>query len=157
MADTNARSESERLAYLKAMGIDVWQRRDLEPAPEESVESAATVLQAAGSWDELQAQVQACTLCRLHETRTQTVFGVGDPAADWMVIGEAPGQEEDRRGEPFVGRAGKLLDQMLLAIGLDRGRVFIANTLKCRPPNNRDPSEDEARACRPAPRRPRAR
>ena len=77
------------------------------------------------------------------------MFGVGSPAADWMIIGEAPGAEEDRRGEPFVGRAGKLLDEMLLAIGEQRESVFIANILKCRPPNNRDPSADEAASCRP--------
>ena len=76
------------------------------------------------------------------------MFGVGNPDADWMIIGEAPGAEEDRRGEPFVGRAGQLLDQMLLAIGESRDSVFIANILKCRPPNNRDPKADEAAACR---------
>jgi DNA polymerase len=84
----------------------------------------------------------------LHATRTQAVFGVGNPAADWMVIGEAPGAEEDRRGEPFVGRAGKLLDEMLRAIGQSRDSVFIANILKCRPPGNRDPAQEEAAACR---------
>jgi DNA polymerase len=76
------------------------------------------------------------------------VFGVGSPDADWMIIGEAPGAEEDRQGEPFVGRAGKLLDQMLLAVGQSRETVFIANILKCRPPNNRDPRPDEAASCR---------
>jgi DNA polymerase len=77
------------------------------------------------------------------------VFGVGNSAADWMIIGEAPGAEEDRRGEPFVGRAGKLLDEMLLAVGQRRRDVFIANILKCRPPNNRDPSAEESASCRP--------
>jgi DNA polymerase len=83
----------------------------------------------------------------LHETRTQTVFGVGDPSAHWLFVGEAPGAEEDRRGEPFVGRAGQLLNSMLLALGLTREQVFIANVLKCRPPGNRDPRPEEARSC----------
>ena len=139
-------SESDRLAYLDAMGIDVWRLRGQEDS------SADPGTQEPGpetlDWGELQMRVSACTSCRLHETRTQTVFGVGDPDADLMIIGEAPGQEEDRRGEPFVGRAGQLLDQMLHAIGLARSSVFIANVLKCRPPNNRDPSVDEAAACR---------
>jgi DNA polymerase len=98
-------------------------------------------------WDELQAQVAACTACPLHQTRTQTVFGVGDRDADWMVIGEAPGEQEDLQGEPFVGRAGLLLNEMLRAIGLAREQVFIANILKCRPPKNRDPEPSEAAAC----------
>ncbi|MDX1443816.1 MAG: uracil-DNA glycosylase family protein [Gammaproteobacteria bacterium] len=102
---------------------------------------------AADSWEALRQRVATCTNCRLHETRTNAVFGVGDVQADWMVIGEAPGQEEDRRGEPFVGRAGQLLDAMLLAAGFPREQVFIANILKCRPPNNRDPRPDEAAAC----------
>src|SRR5690606_27790659 len=83
----------------------------------------------------------------LHATRTQTVFGVGNREAEWMIVGEAPGAEEDRRGEPFVGRAGKLLDSMLGAAGFARGDVFIANILKCRPPDNRDPRPEEAAAC----------
>ena len=98
-------------------------------------------------WDALQAAVAACRRCQLCETRTQTVFGVGNREADLMLVGEAPGQEEDRRGEPFVGRAGQLLDRMLAAIGLDRRQVFIANVLKCRPPRNRDPLPQEAAAC----------
>jgi DNA polymerase len=98
-------------------------------------------------WEALQARVRACTTCELHRTRTQTVFGVGNPAARLMVIGEAPGADEDRQGEPFVGRAGKLLDAMLHAIGLQRGDVYIANVLKCRPPGNRNPSLDEAARC----------
>ena len=98
-------------------------------------------------WDALQREVAGCRLCPLHEGRTQTVFGVGDVNADLMLIGEAPGAEEDRRGEPFVGRAGKLLDAMLRALGMTREQVFIANILKCRPPNNRDPRPEEVRAC----------
>jgi DNA polymerase len=142
-------SESERRAYLRAMGIDVWIPRnqpDVAPEPEEP---GAPADAADYGWDELRAVVAACTRCGLHESRTQTVFGVGNPTADWMIIGEAPGAEEDRRGEPFVGRAGKLLDEMLLAIGEKRESVFIANILKCRPPNNRDPAPDEAASCRP--------
>ena len=142
-------SENERRAYLRAMGIDVWIPRnqpDVAPEPEEP-EALADATDFG--WDELRAVVAACTRCGLHEGRTQTVFGVGNPTADWMIIGEAPGAEEDRRGEPFVGRAGKLLDEMLLAIGEKRESVFIANILKCRPPNNRDPAPDEAASCRP--------
>jgi DNA polymerase len=85
----------------------------------------------------------------LSATRTQTVFGVGNPKAEWLIVGEAPGAEEDRRGEPFVGRAGQLLDSMLRAIGLAREEVFIANVLKCRPPGNRDPAPLEVRECLP--------
>lgn len=88
-----------------------------------------------------------CTKCALHSTRTQTVFGVGNRSADWMVIGEAPGAEEDRRGEPFVGAAGQLLNAMLKAIGLEREAVYIANILKSRPPGNRDPKPEEVQAC----------
>ncbi|MBX5460309.1 MAG: uracil-DNA glycosylase [Steroidobacteraceae bacterium] len=100
-------------------------------------------------WEPLRAEVLGCTKCSLHTTRTQGVFGVGNRRADWLVIGEAPGAEEDQQGEPFVGRAGQLLNQMLRAIGLQRESVFIANVLKCRPPNNRDPKPDEVAACMP--------
>jgi uracil-DNA glycosylase len=93
--------------------------------------------------------VLSCTKCALHSTRTQGVFGVGNRRAEWLVIGEAPGAEEDRRGEPFVGRAGQLLNAMLLAIGLPREQVFIANVLKSRPPSNRDPKPEEVGACLP--------
>ncbi len=93
--------------------------------------------------------VRGCTACRLSEDRTQTVFGVGDPTADLMFIGEAPGADEDRQGEPFVGRAGKLLDKMIEAMGLERPEVYITNIVKCRPPQNRDPREDEVESCRP--------
>jgi uracil-DNA glycosylase family 4 len=142
-------SEQARRAYLRAMGIDVWVPRDQVDAEPERTDPGTQAGTGDIGWDELRAAVAACTRCRLHESRTQTVFGVGNPAADWMIIGEAPGAEEDRRGEPFVGRAGKLLDEMLLAIGEKRQSVFIANILKCRPPNNRDPSQDEAASCRP--------
>jgi DNA polymerase len=100
------------------------------------------------NWDELKARVSVCTRCaELAATRTQTVFGVGDHNAQWMVIGEAPGAEEDRQGEPFVGRAGQLLNNMLKAIGLQRETVFIANMIKCRPPGNRDPLPEEIANC----------
>jgi DNA polymerase len=100
-------------------------------------------------WDALRARVADCRLCELHGTRTQSVFGVGNTTADLLVIGEAPGADEDRQGEPFVGRAGQLLNAMLQAIGLARKEVFIANILKCRPPGNRDPRPEEALRCQP--------
>ncbi len=101
-------------------------------------------------WPQLQDCVRNCQACSLAQTRTQTVFGVGDPNADWLIVGEAPGAEEDKRGEPFVGQAGKLLDNMLAAIHLKRGEnVYIANVLKCRPPENRDPHGDEVQKCDP--------
>lgn len=124
---------------LAEMGIDIWV----------SVPSAseAAVAPAGAGWQALQSEVSTCRACVLAETRTQTVFGVGDASADWMIIGEAPGAEEDRRGEPFVGRAGQLLNEMLMAVGLARESVFIANILKCRPPANRDPRPAEIAAC----------
>ena len=100
------------------------------------------------SWSELQNSVTNCELCVLHKSRTQTVFGTGDTQADWMIIGEAPGANEDRQGEPFVGRAGQLLNNMLAAVGLPRNAVYISNVLKCRPPNNRDPKPEESALCR---------
>ncbi len=104
----------------------------------------------AMDWIPLKSAVAGCTACGLHETRTQTVFGVGDENADWMLIGEAPGAEEDRLGDPFVGQAGKLLDSMLAAIGLSRQKdVYIANVLKCRPPGNRNPEPGEVAKCTP--------
>jgi DNA polymerase len=95
------------------------------------------------------AETAACTRCRLAQGRTQVVFGVGDPAADLMFVGEAPGFHEDQQGYPFVGQAGKLLDGLLEGIGLSRGQVYIANVLKCRPPGNRDPQPDEIESCEP--------
>jgi len=101
-------------------------------------------------WQGLQDCVANCQACDLAKTRKQTVFGVGDPNADWFIVGEAPGSEEDLKGEPFVGQAGKLLDNMLAAIKLKRGQnVFIANVLKCRPPENRNPHADEVALCDP--------
>ena len=142
-------AERDRLEYLGALGIDVWvPREQAGQSVPEVVEVTVTADDPVPDWTELQASVAGCTRCPLHKSRTQTVFGVGNRHADWMIIGEAPGAEEDRRGEPFVGRAGKLLDEMLRAVGLDRGTVFITNILKCRPPGNRDPAADEAAACR---------
>ena len=116
----------------------------LEPAP---IVAAA---QAGLSWEELAAAVVACRACRLCEARKQAVLGVGDRHADWLFVGEGPGAEEDQRGEPFVGQAGKLLDNMLAAIGLKRGEdVYIANAVKCRPPENRTPTPEETATCRP--------
>jgi DNA polymerase len=110
---------------------------------------AESISVAAMNWAELQAQVKDCSLCGLEKTRTQTVFGVGNRQATWMVIGEAPGADEDAQGEPFVGRAGQLLNSMLRATGLKREEVFIANILKCRPPQNRDPTPSEVSCCIP--------
>ncbi len=98
-------------------------------------------------WPALEQAVASCKACELHATRTQTVFGVGDRNASLLIIGEAPGADEDRQGEPFVGRAGQLLNAMLAAIGLQREQVYIANIIKCRPPGNRDPHTEEAAAC----------
>lgn len=132
-------SQRQRL-YLQAMEIPIWESRAVPMVQDVS----ATV-----DWPALRAQVADCRACSLHQTRTQTVFGVGDPHAQMMVIGEAPGADEDQQGEPFVGRAGQLLNEMLFAVGLKREHVFIANILKCRPPNNRDPSPEETAQCKP--------
>jgi uracil-DNA glycosylase family 4 len=139
--------DSRRVAYLKALDVDVWERRDL--VRPEAVETEVQPSAVPAGWAELERAVKTCTLCPLHKTRTQGVFGVGNRNAQWMVIGEAPGADEDRQGEPFVGRAGQLLNSMLKAIGLKREQVFIANILKSRPPNNRDPRPEEVQACIP--------
>jgi len=104
---------------------------------------------AFSSWDDLRDAALACTRCELAGTRTQVVFGVGDPAADLVFVGEGPGEQEDLRGEPFVGRAGGLLTRLIEGIGLTRADVYIANVVKCRPPGNRDPRPAEIEACRP--------
>ena len=121
------------------------------PVPSESAAPASREQRILGlDWRALQASVAGCTDCRLRATCRQTVFGVGDERAAWMLVGEAPGAEEDRLGEPFVGQAGKLLDSMLAAIDLARGRnVYIANVLKCRPPGNRNPEPEEVAMCSP--------
>lgn len=122
----------------------VWRLR--EATPGQPVPETAS----AYTWESLADAVAHCTACKLHQTRTQAVLGVGDRNADWLIIGEAPGAEEDAQGEPFVGQAGKLLDAMLAAINLQRGNnVYIANVLKSRPPGNRNPEPEEVAACWP--------
>jgi DNA polymerase len=162
-------------AMLAEMGIRLWRpwspphAADAEIAPEPvvaqapvepEVRSVAVPPPAASSvstldWPALREAVSACTACKLCGGRTQTVFGVGNPRAHWMIVGEAPGEQEDRQGEPFVGKSGQLLDNMLRAIHLTRGeappaqQVYIANTVKCRPPGNRNPEPDELAQCEP--------
>ena len=111
--------------------------------------AAAPRLARVDTLHALGEQVSGCTRCRLAQTRTQVVFGVGNPHADLLFVGEAPGFHEDKQGLPFVGQAGKLLDQLLAGIGLDRSQVYVANVLKCRPPGNRDPAPDEIESCEP--------
>lgn len=146
-----------RLQYLDAMGIDVWVSRNDEQVDtvqyEHEMDSPDTgvseFLQDAtdSKWTILEKQVAECQQCNLCETRTQTVFGSGNTNADWMLIGEAPGQNEDRQGKPFAGQAGLLLTEMIRAIGLQRESVYIANILKCKLPDNRDPKAEEITAC----------
>jgi len=128
-------------------------RTDLEilaPPLRESPDQGGVATVASLDWQGLREAVAGCRLCALCETRRNTVFGVGDERAAWMVVGEAPGAEEDKAGEPFVGRAGRLLDAMLAAVGRSRDNgVFIANVLKCRPPENRNPLPEEAARCAP--------
>lgn len=131
------------------MGITPWVPRVAGSSQDEAGSTEPDPCVAELGWEGLRAAVSGCERCPLHETRTQTVFGVGDPSADWVIVGEAPGAEEDRLGEPFVGRAGHLLDEMLKALGQSRGTAYIANVLKCRPPNNRDPRPEEAERCSP--------
>lgn len=170
--------DAKRLGQLRDLGITPWVKRDraksaaisqdgIPAAPRNAAPRAAqttgpglSVVRtgdldvrakqvAVMDWATLEGAVKECTACDLRAGCTQTVFGVGDRQAQWLVIGEAPGADEDRQGEPFVGRAGQLLNSMLLAIGLKREQVYIANVLKCRPPNNRDPKPEEAELCRP--------
>lgn len=165
---------SRRDAILAEMGLaPVWRLRrpavpgaaeataaEPNPAPAHRVDPqtvpAADPLEGRETqiqgldWDALKSRVAACRDCQLRATCSQTVFGVGDARAQWMLVGEAPGAEEDRLGEPFVGQAGKLLDNMLAAIQLKRGsNVYIGNVLKCRPPGNRNPEPGEVAACAP--------
>ncbi len=162
--------ETKRRSYLNALGIETMtlrrradvsgDERDSSPVlPAVQAEAFTPLPEIAktrmevsivpGDWSGLRSAVQNCRQCRLCETRTQTVFGVGPERAPLMVVGEGPGADEDAQGEPFVGRAGKLLDEMLKAIGRSRKTdTFIANVVKCRPPGNRNPAEDEAEACR---------
>ncbi|NOR39840.1 MAG: uracil-DNA glycosylase [Gammaproteobacteria bacterium] len=144
-------NNSLRDEYLEAMGIQQWVARDSVDADQSDAAGLVPASVDSGDglpgWQELEARVAACTKCALHESRTQTVFGVGSKSADWLIIGEAPGADEDQQGEPFVGRAGQLLNEMLFAAGFQRSEVYIANILKCRPPANRDPSADEVACC----------
>jgi uracil-DNA glycosylase family 4 len=135
---------SRRSEILAEMGLaPIWRLRT------KSISLEKTSVQEM-NWEDLKRAVSNCTACGLHATRTQTVFGVGDERAEWLLVGEAPGAEEDRLGEPFVGQAGKLLDNMLAALGLRRGEnVYIANVLKCRPPGNRNPEPEEVARCTP--------
>jgi uracil-DNA glycosylase family 4 len=124
-----------------------------QPAKAEAIQAPAVTPHSdvAGlDWSALKQRVSACSACKLRAGCTQTVFGVGDEHADWLFVGEGPGAEEDALGEPFVGQAGKLLDNMLIAIKLKRGKnVYIANVVKCRPPGNRNPDAEEIAACLP--------
>lgn len=166
---------SRRALVLKELGLTpVWVRRGratADTARDDAEAGAQPALQAAVrgasipvrpvdagrageiagmDWAQLKASAAACSACVLHKQRKQAVLGVGDERAEWLFVGEGPGAEEDARGEPFVGQAGKLLDSMLAAIGLRRGEnVYIANVVKCRPPGNRTPEPSEAQACEP--------
>jgi uracil-DNA glycosylase len=138
--------QARRLEILEALGVVAYVPR---AQGSRSAAAGSAAGDVAPDWATLEEAVRGCRLCGLCETRTQTVFGVGNRKARLMVIGEAPGADEDRQGEPFVGRAGILLNAMLRAAGFERSEVFIANVLKCRPPNNRDPSDEEAERCLP--------
>jgi DNA polymerase len=138
--------DARRAAVLEALGVERFEPR-ARAAPGSAAAGAAEV--ATLGWEALEGAVSGCTRCTLAASRTQTVFGVGDRSARWFVVGEAPGADEDRQGEPFVGRAGQLLNSMLRAIGLAREQVYIGNVLKCRPPGNRDPLPEEVRCCLP--------
>ena len=150
---------TRRDLYLAEIGVSAWRLRDTAGAapaadvhalhPEEAPAVPAANESKDDTWQRLAGAVRACTKCALHRGRTQTVFGVGRRDAQLLVIGEAPGAEEDKQGEPFVGRAGQLLNAMLHSIGQPRAEVYIANILKCRPPGNRDPQPDEAASCTP--------
>ncbi len=128
--------------YLQLLGV---QELPLH-AP---LDTAGETTAAADRLQQLAVQVRDCRNCRLHKSRTQVVFGTGNPAADLVFVGEAPGYEEDRQGEPFVGPAGQLLTRIIEAMGLSRAQVYILNVIKCRPPGNRNPLPDEIAACRP--------
>jgi uracil-DNA glycosylase len=149
-------NDRQQKAYA-ALGIGpIWRPRAPEQAAPAATMPAAAAADPSGSpiaaldWPELRERIRDCPACGLCKTRTKTVFGIGDQRASWMLVGEAPGAEEDARGEPFVGQAGRLLDSMLAAIGLDRQHdVFITNVLKCRPPGNRDPQPGEVAQCEP--------
>ena len=147
-----------RRQILDEMGIDVWSLRnksgvaDIDTSQfvaqtKESVRHSAVNNESEPGWLSLQKAISICQACKLSKSRTQTVFGSGNNNAELLLIGEAPGAEEDRLGLPFAGKAGELLDAMLYAISLNREQVFICNVIKCRPPKNRDPQPDEVEAC----------
>jgi len=145
---------AEWLAYLQEIGVRELRGPDLEPGPTASLGATDDLLgpvpnDPALRLVEVRRELGECERCNLAKTRTKIVFGVGDPKAGLMFVGEGPGAEEDARGEPFVGRAGKKLDEMIRAIGLQRSDVYIANIVKCRPPGNRDPAPDEVSTCMP--------
>ncbi len=141
------------LDYLREIGYEEMYRPaegDAAPAPagEPAAPRGESAARRGERLGEVEARAAGCTACKLHEKRNKVVFGVGNPDADLMFIGEGPGAEEDRQGVPFVGRAGELLTKIIAAIDLDRSEVYIANIVKCRPPGNRDPQPDEVAACR---------
>lgn len=164
-------SNDRRIRFLNAMGVDTWVPRDQAAATGATAQAAdATVTVNHGretgspvqpqadagfsagqidnlDWGALEKCVAACRHCELHKARTQTVFGTGDKNASWLIVGEAPGADEDAAGEPFVGRAGQLLNAMIKAVGAEREQIYIANIVKCRPPSNRNPRADEAASC----------
>ncbi len=149
-----------RAQVWQAMGLGpIYRLRSVSTIVQAEVEVVPPIADRTAiigrlEWKELRQEVTRCRACSLCETRKQTVFGVGNTRADWMLIGEAPGAEEDARGEPFVGQAGRLLDNMLASIGMSREgetpkSVYIANVLKCRPPGNRNPQPEEVSKCEP--------
>ncbi len=146
-------SDLEHFDILRKMGIDVWRLRDTTTPeqPKASVQAESTpdvcLSHGAESLQSIAQEVSACQKCELHKSRTQTVFGRGNPDANWLFVGEAPGYHEDQQGQPFVGAAGKLLNLMISALGMTHEQVFIANMLKCRPPDNRDPLPEEIEKC----------
>jgi uracil-DNA glycosylase len=143
-----SQDSARQAQYLHALGVDRWVPRG--PLPGAILAPANhTAADNTPAWEQLAGEVSGCVLCGLHVTRTQTVFGVGNRHAELLVIGEAPGADEDRQGEPFVGRAGQLLNSMLRAMRTPRETVYIANLLKCRPPGNREPAPEEVRCCQP--------
>jgi uracil-DNA glycosylase family 4 len=138
-------------AAARHFSSEVESAHQTEPAPPGLFAATAATAQQSGSdaWQALMAEAHNCVACRLAGTRTSVVFGVGSPTAELMFIGEAPGRDEDEQGEPFVGRAGQLLTDIIKAMKLTREQVYIANVVKCRPPENRNPEPDELDACRP--------
>ncbi len=155
--------DDRRTEILGDMGIPVWRLRsgnmnedvqedaravsstDMSPAADCTVDEN----ECTGSLEEIAVRISGCRKCPLHKTRTNTVPGTGNPGADWMFVGEGPGEQEDLQGMPFVGRSGELLTSMIAALGMERHAVFIANVVKCRPPGNRDPDPGEVEACEP--------